>query len=169
MRYIEAPNEIKHWKQRNPSEDPIVFLGGSIMNCPDWQQVVRGHLDDCECGTLVNPRRANFPMGDHDAGRQQIEWEYNAIWERADTFTMWFCKESIGPICLYELGSALAKHKGWLGVLIGGDPEYERRFDVEVQAELRGYTANFDGDLKRHAEDIRRCVEGLQDEYEVCL
>lgn len=51
---------------------PSVFLAGGITNCPQWQQEVIDRLQgyEIEC-TILNPRRANFPIGDPSAAREQ--------------------------------------------------------------------------------------------------
>ena len=86
---------------------PYVFLAGGITNCPEWQVEVIDKLKDFSKGTLLNPRRKNFPINDPNASREQIEWEFNAI-SNCDIFSMWFCKgESDQPICMYELGRNL--------------------------------------------------------------
>jgi hypothetical protein len=47
--------------------------------------------------------------------------------------SFWFCKESIQPIVLFELGAHLMTNKP---IVIGVDPGYERKQDVEIQTAL---------------------------------
>lgn len=127
MRYIEAPED---W-QPGMSTDPSVFLAGGITGCPDWQAQFVTFLADHGV-TLLNPRRANFPIGDPDAARGQIEWEHRHL-RRADAIVFWFCAATIQPIALYELGAWSMTHKP---LAIGVEPGYEREQDVRIQTEL---------------------------------
>lgn len=129
MNYVEAPNNY------DGLERPAVFLAGGISGCPDWQESVRKLLfgPDLDLpGTLINPRRANFPMGDPLAGVRQIEWEYQHL-RSADAIMFWFPAETLCPIALYELGF-------WAGtdtpLFVGTHPDYQRAFDVAVQTRL---------------------------------
>ncbi len=44
-------------------DGPSLFLAGGITGCPDWQRQLRDKLADTPL-TLLNPRRANFPIDD---------------------------------------------------------------------------------------------------------
>jgi len=127
MKYVEAPNRVDSRKQG----EIRVFLGGGITNCPDWQAELKAELKDDEL-TLVNPRRARFPMDRSDAAREQIVWEHARL-EDADVILFWFPKETLCPITLYELGAWSRSSKS---LVVGCHPGYERKFDVEVQTEL---------------------------------
>ena len=168
MNYLEAPNEIPGMA----SLEPYVFLAGGITGCPNWQKTIRDSLKDLDDGTLINPRRDDFPMGDPKAGFVQIKWEFDALWDYTDIFSMWFCKETIGPICLYELGAHLAQvytamKSGspipFQQVVIGFDPDYERAFDVVAQTGLiLGDNFPFGMSLDQHAANIRKAVIDCQ-------
>lgn len=118
-----------------------IFLAGGITGCPDWQQEF---INLCKekadrylpnkgiC--LVNPRRDNFDVTDPGMSAQQIEWEYDHL-RKCDIVIFWFPKETLCPITLFELGSALERNP--FGTLIGCHPEYQRRFDVTHQTSLR--------------------------------
>ena len=118
---------------------PIVFLAGGITNCPNWQQEIINRLAGVTTGTLLNPRRPNFPINDPDAARAQITWEFNAL-ARANIFSMWFCAgTSDQPICMYELGRHLALYNAGHQlhrVVIGIEPGYKREADVRIQTGL---------------------------------
>lgn len=173
MLYVEAPNPIPEDAPR-----PFIFLAGGITDCPDWQSKIVELLGDVEC-TVLNPRRANFPMGDPDAGRVQIKWEFDMLWQKTEIFSMWFSNGSIGPICLLELGAHLARHRvsleetgctPYAGFIVGGDEDYSRRFDVETQSAL---FLNVDPEecalhttLEEHAEAIKQCVEQYHEHHE---
>ena len=126
MKYIEAPQE---YDIRLLSDS--LFLAGGITNCPEWQSEMVMLLSDTDI-TILNPRRKNFPIDDPEAARQQITWEFHALRD-VDTISFWFCKETICPIVLYELGTWNVSDKH---IFIGMDPEYQRRQDVEIQTKL---------------------------------
>jgi len=133
MHYIEAVNDLKN------APRPWVFMAGGITNCVDWQQELRGLLERVTDGTLINPRRADFPIGDPDAAAEQIEWEHRALWN-SDVVSMWFDCGSIQPICMFELGAHLSRFKlsspPLSKMVIGVHPDYERKQDVHIQTEL---------------------------------
>ena len=128
---IEAPNEIYSIENFN---NISLFLAGSITDCPDWQSEVIHEIKDIENLSVYNPRRKNFPINDPNAAEKQITWEYLHL-STADIISFWFDKNSLGPICLYELGFH-ANSKDDINIIIGIDPEYKRRQDVEIQTKL---------------------------------
>ena len=123
MQYIESPYE---W-----SGEGGLFLAGGITGCPDWQQELRALLDNTSL-TLLNPRRANFPIHDPSAALSQITWEHRHL-RHADAISFWFPKETLCPIVLYELGAWSMTDKP---IFVGVHPEYKRRQDVEIQTRL---------------------------------
>lgn len=125
MNYIEALSD-------HPVEHPTVFMAGGITNCPDWQQELRELLQDVPNGTLVNPRRKDFPIHDPNAAKEQIAWEHRWL-GKADYISFWFCKETLCPIVLFELGTAMFRGKP---VIVGVEPGYEREPDVRIQTRL---------------------------------
>jgi hypothetical protein len=127
---IEAPNEIY---SRENNSNVKLFLAGGIQNCPDWQSYVVGELREIENLTIYNPRRKNFPMKDPAAAEQQITWEYNHLHD-ASMVIFWFSRGSLNPIVLYELG--MWGNSTDRPIIIGIDPEYERKVDVIMQTEL---------------------------------
>ena len=117
---------------------PWVFLAGGITNCPWWQHEVIEILQDYPHGTILNPRRHNFPIGDPNAAQEQIKWEFEAL-NRADIFSIWFSNaDSDQPICMYELGRHLARYEaGFLKhMCVGVEPGYRREQDVIIQTKL---------------------------------
>ena len=125
MIYIEAP--IKEF----PLAKKSVFLAGGITNCPDWQTEITNQLKDQDI-VVFNPRRTNFPIDDPNAAFDQIKWEHEML-RQADIIIFWFCKETMCPIVLYELGAHSMTNKP---IIIGVDPDYSRKQDVEVQTQL---------------------------------
>jgi len=123
-RYIEAPEEFDGKGQG-------LFCAGGITGCPDWQQEMRELLQSSSW-TLLNPRRTHFPIGNPNASREQIEWEYKHL-RLAKAILFWFPGESICPIVLYELGAWSMTDKP---LFVGVHPDYPRRQDVEIQTAL---------------------------------
>lgn len=133
MRYVEAPNWYKpiesYW-----SDPPGIFLAGGITGCPDWQAEVVATLQSHDIDAVVfNPRRRDFDTS-QDIADEQIAWEHHHM-RRADLVMFWFPRSfSPQPIALYELGSFV---HGDLGAwVVGCDPGYIRRRDVQIQLAL---------------------------------
>ena len=140
--YVEAPDiEITF---------PTLFMAGGITGTWDWQQALVEELEHLDTPVIaVNPRRANFPMGDEEAGAFQIRWE-DAMLQKADIISFWFPKETLCPITLLELGKYLRFEP-----IIGTEEGYQRSFDVRIQAECelgRGYPIH--KSIKDVAKDI---------------
>lgn len=125
MIYIESPKSLLVLSETS------IFLAGGIANCPDWQQDMRGLLKNTNL-TLLNPRRASFPIYDADAVEIQITWEHNHL-RRVNAILFWFPCETLCPIVLYELGTW---SMGLKQIFVGVHPEYLRRQDVEIQTLL---------------------------------
>lgn len=124
----------------DPLLRPRLFLAGGISNCRDWQSEAIAKIGDDLDVVIFNPRREGFvPNGGEDA-REQIVWEHERLQE-ADLIAFWFCRETVCPITLYELGK-LAYNGGLQDVIVGSDPEYSRLFDLQVQLELVGHGPN---------------------------
>ena len=143
MKVITAPEEyIKE------DGDICVFLAGGITNCPEWQKDIIKELekhDRCKDSdktlVLFNPRRDDFSNMTEKDIDEQIEWEFNML-EKMDIFSMYFCKDQLQPICLYELGRYIPRMQqrfpeDWASrIAISIEEGYPRRKDVEVQAKL---------------------------------
>jgi len=127
---IEAPNEVYSLENNRNLK---LFLAGGITNCPDWQAKIIKGIKKLPDLTVYNPRRKDFPIGDPNAAEEQITWEFVHL-SNADVVLFWFSRGSLNPIVLLELGKyALASDKP---VIIGIDPEYERKQDVIIQTQL---------------------------------
>jgi hypothetical protein len=115
--------------------DYSIFLAGGISNCPDWQKLTAFEFVTKTPLDVLNPRRYNWNMDSQDeASIAQIEWEYAAL--RHATFTLfWFPEETLCPITLFELGSALERIEG-RQLLVGCHPNYGRKLDVITQCRL---------------------------------
>jgi len=129
MQYVECPDV---WK-RLPGQ-PSVFLAGGITDCPYWQNGIARLLEYTNYA-ILNPRRKNFPMSNPSAAEEQIIWEFQHL-RKADVIAFWFCKASLQPIALFELG-AWSQQKDPM-VVIGVEPGYSREQDIRIQMGLLG-------------------------------
>lgn len=136
--YIEAPSD----ESINNTES--LFLAGGITGCPDWQSDVAEQLKDLPI-TVVNPRRKDFEVFKGSSGYQeseiQISWEYHQL-RRTSQVIFRFCKETLQPIALYELGAALERNlhsDSPQTIFINVHPEYPRLFDIQIQTSLQKY------------------------------
>jgi hypothetical protein len=143
--------------------DVIVFLAGGITNCYNWQKEVIEELNkypNTQNLIVLNPRRDNFPIGNPNAAREQIEWEFNGL-HSADIFSMYFVNsESDQPICMYELGvhttRANLTNKPFT-IVISIEDGYKRENDVLIQTQLSmgdDSFINLNANPKNHAEAI---------------
>ncbi len=121
MKVITAPELYQHKR---------LFLAGGISNCPWWQDSIIEKLKD-EDVVIYNPRRKDFDINDPNATEIQIAWE-NQMFQWADILVFWFCKQTLNPIVLYELGKWL-QHKP---AVIGIEEGYTRKTDVLQQARI---------------------------------
>ena len=153
MHYIEAVT-----KYDIDTLDDSLFIAGGITGCPDWQQDVVEMLSDTDI-TILNPRRANFPIHDPDAALAQITWEHHALCD-AKAISFWFPKETICPIVLYELGAWSMIDKP---IFVGVHPEYQRRQDVEIQTKLARPEVEIVYSLEELANQCRRKCGGTAD------
>ena len=170
MDYIEAPEYLDFYPT------PSIFLGGGITGCPDWQTQMVKLLND-EQGMLFNPRRANFDVNQEGVAKEQIKWEFDHLW-KSDIVIFWFCKETVQPIVLLELGARLAHFVldeknsepaseditfGQIvpkcpDILIGIEKGYEREEDVLIQSEL---AFGFAPEISRSLEDLAARVKKI--------
>ena len=142
INYIEAPEKFD-------GEGKSIFCAGGITGCPDWQAKIVQLLQSSDW-TILNPRRANFPIDNPQASKEQIEWEYKHL-RLAQAILFWFPQESICPIVLYELGAWSMTQKP---LFIGIHPHYPRRQDVEIQTYLVRSDINIVYSLEELAKQI---------------
>jgi hypothetical protein len=149
--YIEAPHFSLDVACLNPSDN--LFLAGSITGAHDWQKEMAFKKYDIfeldhsivsatdkdirlvDYFNVFNPRRVDFDASDPNVEKEQITWEYHCI-HHCNHILFWFAPETLAPITLFELGSALNTHKHE-NIYIGIDPEYKRKNDVIIQTSLR--------------------------------
>jgi len=125
MYYVESPDTIEMGNRVS------IFLAGGITNCPDWQAAIVDKIKHLEL-VIFNPRRKNFPIHDPTAAFAQIKWEHDHF-RKSSMISFWFSKETMCPIVLYELGAWTMTD---IPIVIGMDPAYQRRQDVEIQKKL---------------------------------
>jgi len=153
---IKAPEE--NYSLEAHSADFKLFLAGGITNCEDWQTEMEEHLKGMLNLVIYNPRRDNFPMDDPSAAESQIVWEYRKLQE-CNMLIFWFSKETLCPITLYELGKwGNSDPSKWL--VIGIDPEYKRKADVEIQTALSRPDVQIVDSVELLAEQVKIAIEG---------
>ena len=138
MKYIEAPSRPPMGKY---DLETSIFIAGSITGARNWQKdilkipVGSEKITILDCYNAFNPRQENFDVNDPDVEKEQITWEYDAI-HKCKYILFWFSHETLAPITLLELGSALNTHNPDC-IFIGVHPEYKRKNDVIIQTALR--------------------------------
>jgi len=136
--------------QRQPG-DIVCFLAGGISNCAEWQKETISFLERFKVMdhlVIFNPRRENFPIGDPNASKEQIKWEFEWL-EKCDIFSMYFCAgPSDQPICMYELGRNIVRMQQkfpdtWEDrMVITVEGGYKRIQDVLIQTSLADVPAS---------------------------
>lgn len=134
FRYFEAPN----YYRPEFGDPPAVFLAGGITNCPAWHQHAVQVLRDSGVPMVVlNPARADFPIHDPQAGREQVTWEQHHLHLLGLITMMWFPAsdpaKTTQPIAQFEFGQAIGEGRR---LLVGADPGYPRCRDVEFMVDL---------------------------------
>lgn len=157
MEHIQPPTK---WK-RVPGQ-PAVFLAGGISKCPNWQRELTKMLATTNYAVL-NPRREHFNTNDHHAAELQIQWEFEHL-RKADLISFWFCKETIQPIALFELGAWSPSEK----ITIGIEPGYSRETDIRVQVALLGHNRIMNT-LEDLANEIKLAEPRIRMEFKITL
>lgn len=142
MIYVEAPNKVEVSKKS-------LFLAGGITGCSDWQKELVDKIKELDI-VIYNPRGSDFDISDPNATKIQIEWEHDML-RKSDVISFWFCKETIQPIVLYELGAHTMTSKP---ILVGVDKDYERKTDVLVQTKLERPDISFASSLDALSNQI---------------
>jgi hypothetical protein len=140
---------------------PGIFLAGGITGCPEWQSEVVEHLSHVGNGTLFNPRRDEFDVSNPSLTEEQIKWEFSFLWG-SEIVVFWFCKETLCPITLYELGSHLTRSrlaKKPPQICIGIEDGYMRAEDIKIQAKFLAPDIKIVHDLTSIAEFIQEKVD----------
>lgn len=151
-RYVESPTE---WEGGGPA----VFLAGGITDCPDWQaHAARLLATNAPDVTVLNPRRADFPIGDPDAAPAQIAWEFRHL-RRATVVLFWLAAgPSPQPIALYELGRHAALCRP---LAVGVESGYPRAIDVCHQLAHARPDVSVYGSLWRTCQEALNLVRAI--------
>ncbi len=153
MIYIEAPSEYDENRRS-------VFLAGGISDCDDWQTRLAAMLTDTDL-VVLNPRRRSFPGDEIGIEEAQIRWEFRHM-RRAGLRAFWFPPQTLCPITLYELGAWSMTDRP---LLVGVDPAYARRADVEIQTCLARPEVQIESSLDDLAARIKTwCAAGVTNE-----
>ena len=109
---------------------PDIFLAGGVTYSPDWQKKALKMLAGTDL-IVANPRRDELISAVGAPARQQITWEFKNL-KSVKVVLFWFLNaETI--IIFLELGKELARKSR---IVVGVDPDYNRRFDIETQVHL---------------------------------
>ena len=109
---------------------PDIFLAGGVTYSPNWQKEALEMLAGTDL-TVANPRRDEIISAIGETARRQIIWEFENL-KSAKVVLFWFPNaETI--ITFLELGKELARESN---IVVGVDPDYNRRFDIETQVYL---------------------------------
>lgn len=136
IQILESPNEIV------PKSPIKLFLAGGITGVSDWQsEIIERLMKDSENKIhdylsnviIYNPRRQKFPIHIIEESYKQITWEYNKL-KNSDVICFWFASGSLNPIVLFEYGKFITNNR--VKIIVGIDPDYERKIDVEIQTKL---------------------------------
>jgi hypothetical protein len=118
-----------------------LFLAGGISNCPDWQKDLTDRFWKFgDAVAIFNPRREGGLCKEGDEAKAQIKWE-NWHLHQATHLLFWFPEETLCPISLFELGKWVSNYLhtkpcARYNLSIGCHPNYQRKFDVEIQMSL---------------------------------
>lgn len=131
--YLEAPNRLDRYSDIDLKH--TIFLAGSITGAWNWQdkakEILLPHFN------IFNPRRENFNSLNKEVERKQITWEFLHL-DLAEMALFYFSHETLAPITLLEYGKQLVKMKfaPYRKTYVCIHPEYKRKNDVLIQAEL---------------------------------
>ena len=121
---------IKNPISSNQELIPDIFLAGGVTYSPNWQKEALEMLAGTDL-VVANPRRDEIISAIGETARQQIVWEFENL-KSAKVVLFWFPNaETI--ITFLELGKELARKSN---IVVGVDPDYNRRFDIETQVYL---------------------------------
>lgn len=121
---------IKTLVSSNQDLIPDIFLAGGVTYSPDWQKEALKMLAGTDL-IVANPRRDEIVSAVGETTRRQIVWEFENL---KSTKVVLFCFPNAETIITFlELGKELARKSR---IVVGTDPNYNRRFDIETQVYL---------------------------------
>lgn len=141
LRYIECPT---YWTP-DGNDPTAVFLAGGISKVRNWQLEAIALFEAANVPTVVlNPRRRDSPpdlVNSRVDDKEQVFWEQHHL-HLPDVITMlWFPTSdpalTTQPIAQFEYGQILnpATLASGRRFVVGADPGYPRRRDVELMME----------------------------------
>jgi len=123
---------------------PTVFLAGSIEQgkAVDWQQDVIGRLHGGQV-TILNPRRTAWDSTwsqtlDNPDFVEQVNWELDAIEQRAEIVFFYFQAGTMSPITLMELGIVSKLVSVDMNAVVVCEPGFWRKGNVDVLCRREG-------------------------------
>jgi len=150
LKILEAPSKVKSLNKIK------LFLAGGISNCPNWQNEIIEMIKNekypqtksmFEDLSVFNPRRKKMPDGKL---KEQILWEYDKL-KSSNIIVFWFSKGSLNPITLFEYGKYLPTSTR---LVVGIDPEYIRKEDVEIQTRMIRISQRINNSIEELYKDI---------------
>jgi len=151
---INAPEELYSIENFHNKK---LFIAGGISGCKNWQDILIDYLKDEPELTIYNPRRNEFDLSNEKETEKQIIWEYEHLL-KAHIISFWFTADTLCPITLYELGLHGHEDK----TIIGIDPEYKRRKDLEIQSKLTRPSSPIVYSLEELAKEIIKKLNFLK-------
>lgn len=142
LKTVIAPNELP--------QSIDLFVAGGISECPDWQSEIILALNELNI-VSVNPRRNTGFATTGEMAKEQIKWEHEAL-NKANAVLFWFPFETLCPITLLELGSAMLRENQKL--FVGVHPDYKRDFDVREQLFLQRPEVEIHSTLEELTQEI---------------
>lgn len=148
-----------------------IFAGGGITNCPDWQlefaELVNEKLSELiatgaatnklSFASILNPRQIKFPIADPNASLAQITWEHNYL-QCVKAISLWFPKDSEGPISLFETGKWMMHPKP---LFLGIEPEYPRKDALIAHVQAVRPNIRIAKTLQEHADNVALWAAGI--------
>jgi len=158
LKILEAPSKLKSLNKIK------LFLAGGISNCPNWQNEIIEKIKSekypqtknmFEHTDIFNPRRKKMSKKiSRNKLKEQIIWEHNKLKE-SNIILFWFSKGSLNPITLFEYGKYLPTA---MRLVVGIDPEYERKDDVIIQTRVIRTSQKINNSLEDLYEDLKSTI-----------
>lgn len=132
--YVEAPT----YYRPQSCDGPSVFLAGGITGIAEpWHAYTVDTLMSWpQPMVVINPHRAEFPIGNPSAAWEQVSWEQHHL-KLVDVTLFWFPASDAAvttqPIAMFELGQALGEGRR---MVVGASPGYPREADVHMLCQL---------------------------------
>src|SRR5262249_1682235 len=103
---------------------------------------------------VIDPRRDDYPTTEPGV-REQVAWELQHM-SHASLIAFWFPADSLCPVALLELGACCSST---VPLVVGADPNYARRLDLQVQLSLRRPEVKLVESVAKLVEQIKRQLQ----------